>query len=492
MYHRMAVFLFAGLLLLADRPAASQQPQIRHAPELTGADLRWQFGFDIFQLMLEQQGLVTTDDTVGTLQNDPSKSVIVIIGELDGLPDWMWPQVSTFLRRGGAVLIATDRYVDAKGLCVFSRGPVKANFLNAVYQGHLDCPVIRNVAKNSRLFRGVRELVANRAGWVDRIARQQGDWEMQAWLPRSFSLSPTSSRGSGKPLVATLDVSGGSPGRLLAIGDHSLFINGMLWHGDNAMFALNTTAWLARGGRNRVLFLINGVPAQPGIHPDFNQADRPQINPEDLPDLPKESWLAFANTFVSGLEDADFFNELAIHYPREVESGFYWRCVLLTLACLAGWILCRRLPGGGQPVEPTMRRPAATLLTTRVQDQIRSGNLRPAACELARELCRELTGSMDPRHWSISPTDIQVDGSFMLTRNTRAAFRRLILLAANSKRTAITEKDLRVVSRDLEQIRQLHRESRLSHPQFLSARLDGELSSSGSSVRSSRVNLPGL
>ena len=486
--HRRVVILFVGLLLLTSRLCTAQDSGGDRI-DAAGPDVRWQFGFDIFQLMLEQQGLSTTDNIVATLQNDPSKSVIVIVGELNGLPAWMWPQILTFLRRGGAVLLATDRHVDAQGLCVFSKGPVMANSWNLVYQGHIDCPIVRNLENKSRLFSGVQELVANRAGWVDRIARQQGDWEMLAWLPRNFSLGPASRAGSGKPLVATLSVSGNSPGRLLAVGDHSLFINGMLWHGDNAMFALNTTAWLARGGRNQVLFLVNGVPTQPGIALDPNPENMPQINPEDLPE---ESWLAFANTFLSGLEDAEFFNKLSIHYPRQVESAFYWRCVLLAVAGLAGWILCRRLPGGGHPVEPSIRRSVNTLFATRVQEQITSGNLRPAARELARELFRDLTGSMETRHWSITSADVRVTGSFLLQRRVRAAIRRCSLLATNAARSAITEKDLRIVSRDLQRIRQLHRESKLSHPQFVSARLDGELSSRGSGLQNSQFDVPDI
>lgn len=441
-------------------------------------DADWMFGFDMFQLMLEQRGLKTTDDLVATLQNDPSKSVIVLAGHLDRLPEWMWPQITTFIRRGGAVLIATDREMDAEGLCFMAKGPVQVHTFQTAYKGYADCPLVTNIEKTEPLMRGVSTLVANRSGWVDRIGRSLGEWAMLAWLPHSARTQQ--GMGGGKPLAAAMMLPEGNPGRLLAVGDHSLFINGMLWHGDNAMFALNTTGWLAAGGRKNVLVLVNGIPALPGAEPSTNPGDMPDINPEDLPDLPKESYLAFANNFAAGLEDADVFNELAINYPREVESGYYWRWVFLSLACLAGWILFRRFPSKGQPVEAPLRRPASTLLATRVQEQLESENLRPAARELSRDLFRKLTQSDDPRSWSIDAKDVQVDGSLILKRNTRASLTRFCQLARNADRKPVTRKALRSLVARIEQIRALHKEGRLLHPWFIPPQVDGQLSSAAS------------
>ena len=472
----LVLLLAAGTVPLV-APVSAQQAH-RGAAGGSGPgelDAEWMFGFDMFQLMLEQRGLKTTDDLVATLQNDPSKSVIVLAGQLDRLPDWMWPQISTFVRRGGAVLIATDRAMDAEGLCVMAEGPVQVHTFQTAYKGYADCPLVTNIEKTEPLMRGVSTLVANRAGWIDRIGRSMGEWSMLAWLPHSARTQH--GQGGGKPLVAAMMLPDGNPGRLLAVGDHSLLINGMLWHGDNAMFALNVTGWLAAGGRKNVLVLVNGIPALPGAAPSTNPGDMPDINPEDLPDLPKESYLAFANNFAAGLEDADVFNELAINYPREVESGYYWRWVFLALACLAGWILFRRFPSKGQSVEPALRRPASTLLATRVQEQLQSDNLRPAARELARDLFRELTRSDDPRSWSIDARDVQIDGSLILKRNTRAWLTRFSQLARNTDRKPVTRKALQSLVARIEQIRALHEQGRLLHPWFIPPQVDGQLSS---------------
>lgn len=472
----VATTLLLAAVLMAGPNTAFGQPPGNGFGE--GAlDPGWQFGFDMFQLMLEHRDLVTTEDFVGTLRDDPSKSVIVLVGDLSRLPDWTWPQIGTFIRRGGAVLIATDRQVDAKGLCVMAGGPVITSDSRVAYQRrYADCPRVTNVTPRTPLTVGIKELIVNRSGWVDRIARQSGDWTMLAYLPRSAMAY--SGGGGGKPVAASMSLPGENPGRLLAVGDHSLFINGMLWHGDNAMFALNVSGWLAQGDRRKVLFLVNGIPTQPGIDPSSNPANMPDINPEDLPDIPKESYLAFANGFAAALEDSDVLNGLASSYPKEMESGKYWRCVFLALACLAGWILFRRFPTKGRAAEPPVRRPASSLLATRVKEQVESGNLRPAARELARDLFRELTGSDDPRSWSIDACDVKIDGSFLLKRNTRAALTRFRRLASNQERFPVSAKDLRGLVSRIEQIRRLYYEGRLAHPWFNPAADDAALSSS--------------
>jgi hypothetical protein len=470
----MTAVLFMTVVL-SRLPSAVAQRLPTPGMDSDELDSDWMFGFDMFQLMLEQRGLKTTDDLVGTLQNDPSKSAIVLAGNLDGLPDWMWPQMTTFIRRGGAVLVATDREMDADGLCFMAQGPVQVTTFQSAYKGYSDCPLVTNIEGTEPLMRGVSTLVANRSGWVDRIGRQQGQWTMLAWLPHSARTR--NGTGGGKPLAAAMMLSDGNPGRLLAVGDHSLFINGMLWHGDNAMFALNATGWLAAGGRKNVVVLVNGIPALPGAEPSANPSDMPNINPEDLPDLPKESYLAFANNFAAGLEDADVFNELAINYPDEVASGQYWQAVFLALACLAGWLLFRRFPNKGQAVDAPLRRSVTSLLATRVQEQLQSENLRPAARELARDLFRDLTRSDDPRSWSIDARDVTVDGSLILKRHTRASLTRFCQLARNADRKPVTRKELRSLVGRIEQIRTLHEEGRLLHPWFIPAEVDGQLSS---------------
>lgn len=476
--HFVAAALLLAMSLSFSTPTVNAQPAA-NAPGDAMLDPSWQFGFDAFQLMLEQRGLTSSEDFVATLKSDATKSAIVLMGDLDRLPEWTWPQIITFIRRGGAVVVASDRTADVKGLFVLGEGPVEATSSRYAYTtsggAYYDCPKITTIDTRHSLMRGVSELIGNRSGWVDRIARQQGDWSMLAFLPRSAMTR--SGSGSGKPIAASMQLTGGNPGRLLVLGDHSLFINGMLWHGDNAMFALNVTGWLAEGGRDQVLFVVNGATTLPGMDPSTNPANMPDINPEDLPDIPKESYLAFANGFASALEDSDVLNQLAADFPLEMESGFYWRCIFLALACLAGWILFRRFPAKGQPVEEPIRRAASSLLATRVQEQIQSRNLRLAAREISRDLLRELTGSDDSGKWSIDARDIQVDSSPMLRRTTRSALNRFSRLATNADRNHVSKKELRRLVSRVEQVRRLFHAGQLSHPWFVPGGADGTLSS---------------
>lgn len=473
-----------GSLTVVTQPARAQPPLPSVAPGENLLDPSWQFGFDAFQLMLEQRGMTSSEDFVATLRSDATRSAIVLLGNLNRLPEWTWPQMTTFIRRGGAVVIASDRAADVKGLCVLGEGPVEATSSRFAYSSsrgtYYDCPRITTIDDRHPLTRGISELIGNRSGWVDRIARQQGDWSMLAFLPRSSMTRQ--GRGSGKPIAASMRLVGDNPGRLLVLGDHSLFINGMLWHGDNAMFALNVTSWLAEGGRDQVLVVVNGTTTLPGMDPSANPASMPDINPEDLPDIPKESYLAFANGFASALEDSDVLNQLASDYPLEMESGFYWRCIFLALACLGGWILFRRIPAKGQPVEEPLRRTANSLLATRVQEQIQSRDFRLAAREISRDLFRELTGSDDPGRWSISSKDVQVEASPLLRRTARSALNRFSRLATGTDRNHVSRKELRLLVTRVEQIRDLFQAGHLSHPWFASSGKDRERSaSSGSS-----------
>lgn len=470
------------LAILATVPAQTARAQAGNVPGDAMLDPGWQFGFDAFQLMLEQRGLTSSEDFVATLKSDATKSAIVLVGDLNRLPEWTWPQIVTFIRRGGAVMVASDRATDVNGLFVLGQGPVEATSSRYAYTtprgAYYDCPKITTINDQHPLTRGISELIGNRSGWVDRIAKQQGDWSMLAFLPRS-AMTRTG-QGSGKPIAASMQLLNGNPGRLLVLGDHSLFINGMLWHGDNAMFALNVTSWLAEGGRDQVLFVVNGATTLPGIDPSTNPGDMPDINPEDLPDIPKESYLAFANGFASALQDSDVLNQLAADYPLEMESGFYWRCVFLALACLAGWILFRRFPSKGQPVDEPIRRTASSLLATRVQEQIQSKNLRLAAREISRDLLRELTGSEDSGKWSIEARDVQISGSTLLRRTTRSVLNRCSRLATNRDRSHVSRKDLRRLVSRIEHVRKLFRAGKLTHPWFAPDAIDGTLASATS------------
>ena len=59
--------------------------------------------------------------------------------------------------------------------------------------------------------------------------------------------------------------------------DGSLFTDGMLWHGENSILAINTAALLSRGQRSRFAVLEYGGIPQPAINPP------PQMSPPPRP-----------------------------------------------------------------------------------------------------------------------------------------------------------------------------------------------------------------
>ena len=97
LWRPVATLILLGIL--ASGPAQTARAQAVNAPGDVMLDPSWQFGFDAFQLMLEQRGLTSSEDFVATLKSDATKSAIILVGDLNHLPEWTWPQIVTFIRR---------------------------------------------------------------------------------------------------------------------------------------------------------------------------------------------------------------------------------------------------------------------------------------------------------------------------------------------------------------------------------------------------------
>lgn len=441
------------------QPASAQQPE----PTQT-AQSNWPFRFDLFHMLLEQRGLRPSGSLVETLRRDPSDAVIVLVGDLTRMPAQTWPHVATFLRRGGSILIASDRTVDAQGLLVIEPGPVTTHIERFVYQGHTDCPTISHLDSTHALMRGVTRIVANRCGMLARIWKQNAVWEMPARLPHLSRLN--GSDVSGRPLVGAMEV---NEGRIAAVADHSLFINGMLWHGDNARFALNMTDWLTQDGRSELVFIADGNVFDGGLQPpsvsDEDLSDAlPDLAESGLPDIPEDSLLEYGNAFLSTIEDADLHNELAAGQPREIDDRTWRQLVYLGLALIAALVILKQLMRHVPRFERPFSRTPLSAAGDRYQSTLQSGEFLPAVRELAQDLYRTITGSENPRQWAVDPGDIEVSGSYLQRRAARSDLLRLRRIAVRADRRQISGREFQNLAGRICRLLELHQQGRLRHP----------------------------
>lgn len=366
----------------------------------------WDFQFDLFQLLLEEQGLIAARDLEAALEA-PRESVIVLAGVIqkDLLP---WEKIGRFLEDGGVVLLAvdTDRNMKLPEIGRFSIGPVTADDPRIRYSVFPDCVQVTEITNVQSQFGGVFNIVTNRSAWF--LPESQGPfvWEAIARFPRGCLPGPS----QGKPLLAIGRPVAGGQGFLLVSADGSLLTNGMLWHGDNAVLAIRIASLLAGNGqrKSRLVFIGDGeslgaardrLPPKP---PHADENNQPKIK---VPEPQLSQVLKVANAVVKEVVDSNVLNETLKQQPRNVSPSRYFRALLILLAlALSLWALARLwFSGTLRPIHLRRRKMRSAYELQAVSGEAVSGDAagdyRQSAGYLAREFCRELTGSRSSADW---------------------------------------------------------------------------------------------
>ena len=339
-------------------------------------------------------------------------------------------------------------------------GPIEVSDEDDAYQGFLDCPRIQELDGSHDLSRNLDQLIGNRSGRISTTWSRGGRWTNVAYLPRYRG------GGSRSPVIATMRFNDSRRGRLMVAADHSLFINGMLWHGNNAILALNTTDWLCSDQRRTLLFLSDGVvvrsgiPIPPPTPPPIPPEDIPPFSLEDLAETPPESIITFSNTFITGLEDENVFNQVLANHASDMPAPELYQQLYLTVAFIAGYWVIRQLLKRGRRFESPAVRPVVEATSTRVDDLVNSNDLQRPLRELARDLFRRLTGSDDPRDWSVWPKSLKVAGLHSLEK-----------IATGVDRRIVSKRQFRRMAKQIERIKHLHESGQLTHPRIHSNRL---------------------
>lgn len=429
----------------------------------------FQFGFQLFHLLLEQKGLYSVSDFAKPMEQRPRQTSVVLVGKMGNLPAGLRAQLQEFVGRGGTLLVATDESAFFSDLFLVRQGPFEVRTDKDAYQGYRDCPVVTDLPSRSHIMDGVSRIIANRSGAIAQMNNRLGNWQTLARLPdvEAGSLG----RRAELPLIAQMQSRYRQGGRLLLMADHSILINGMLWHGDNAKLAVNLADWLSAGGQKEVVFIVDGQPikAMLATPPEFPDElppleDLPTPTLKDLSRLPKDVLLKFANRFVAGLEDADVMNELLANQPAELPTPRYRQMLYIGGGMLATICILRLMGRTGHRVPSSPPRALGEFADSIRLPALSAGEAQSAGRELAQNALRQLTGSSDPLDWAIPVKDIEIDAGFLRRVSVRDSLKRLKRQASNTDRTLTSPRDLKRLAGQIAVILGLKNEGRLRHP----------------------------
>lgn len=418
----------------------------------------WHRGYELFQMLLEQKGLTAQVSWNESLQN-PSESVVVVCGDLRYFPTREWLRMRRFVAQGGALLVASEGSFEIPGVCNFIQGSVVASNAKDRYLSFADCIRIRDINTDDDLLKGINEIVVNQSGWLSKPIDDSLNWEVAASLPAT-SL-PRASRG--QPLILVGRDAAPQTGIMILAADQSLFTNGMLWHGDNAILAIQTSELLCGSGRQRLLFVSNGnlLPGyqnSPLTQPPPRESEPispPNIEPPE-PDF--ETKLRLANAVLDEVQDSNLVNELLRDRPRNMRPMAYLRTAMLILLIAATLFILWRLLQNRRNL-PALPRPRflQSVFGVTSTRQVANSEFGSAIVVLARELCFELTGSRIETDWlkvlSERPTSL-VQG---LNPSQRQELTELLGLAVRGTSIHLSRKRFQSLGRAIKELRERNR-----------------------------------
>jgi hypothetical protein len=452
--HRVCL---AWLLSLTIVFCAGQTP-VRAQDLAAAADPEWHFHFELFQMLLEQNNLQSSTNLQDILAN-PQQSVIVVLGDLTGI---IPPRaVETFCEGGGTVLIACDSEYSAGRLAEFRAGPVHTTDAADRYQGHSDCLIITNLDEAHPLMDGVGSLVVNRSGSLGKPRWFKPVWDVIARLPQNCQPENTST----EPILVEVQISEtvtAANGSIFLAADQSLFTNGMLWHGDNAILAINLSKLLCAGNKTQLCFIADGAALQsyqqsPSSNPDF----QPPL-PENLPDVDPMNPKLW-NSIIQNVQESNLVNEVLANQPRNMSVRHYKRYVYLTLiaaASLFGLWAMFAARNGLHAAMPTRAMKSAHALTA--DRRIEAAEFGQAASMLARALCRELTGSEDSVVWHQKLQQGVASSSTVRGEQiTPKQVAEVLDLALNTRTIHVSRRRFESLGQDIQSIRTLHQQGAL-------------------------------
>lgn len=423
-----------------------------------GAGTDWHGRYEGFKLLFQETQLNLLTDA-DALLSAPDKTIVVLTGDLRSVSRQEWLRLRRYVAQGGALLVATEEAVNIPGVTSISPGHLVSSKKDLQYSGFEDC--LQIPVEESEMTRGINELIVNRSGWMAPPEDDSLEWSVALQVPSECSPA----RARRQPIIVA-GIDSQSDGVFLLCADHSIYSDGMLWHGENAVLAINTVDLLRRGERTYFGFFENGL--QNGANNPWpqNMPRMPPQLPPNLPPMPNrvppiqpreedidlETLVKAANLAIDEVQQSDVLNEMLRDRPRNMRQVAYLRTLLLILALVAlAWLFWRifqqRLPGAPERQLRFMESMYGVVSAS----QLSKGELGPAAEVLARSYCRELTGAESEREW------VKLTGAVpeisALPRKLRNGLLELVRVATRAAAKHMSQKEFQAIGQTIVELR---------------------------------------
>jgi hypothetical protein len=426
------------------------------------------YGTHLFRLILHDCGL-TPLSRLNDLNEDAENKILVVLGETEVL-DHVPGGLESFVARGGALLLATDRTAREKslmpfGLFVSGSRPVSTR-TSTSYRSSAECIRVTSESK-TKVARALFtrrdeegrvvdiEVVTNRAGY---LVRRSNQLPTLANFPSGTVVRDRSFGPGPWPFAA-----GGlfGKGRILILADHSVFINALLWQGDtgNRDFAYNCVHWLADGRPKQVLFVEEG-----DIQDAFGV---PLAEPPPPPFPPVDRVVRTVDQAIQGMEEEDRFNPMLTDLVERIGKERLARTLLLVLAGVVALYGLSRLSQARQRFEPGLIPPdsypdrqtrSAPLLERRKDALAENRNYWEPARQLAQRFFESVLGTSlvasDVRAGAVpKPPPVSVRGSWLERWQLRRRWHQLWRLAYDPRPTCVSPRRFKSLSTEIDWMR---------------------------------------
>lgn len=482
--HRHTLGLLMGLTVLIWCPHGV----IAQTSPGQGTADDWQWGYLGFRMLLQEKGLQDSSDLELTLQS-PGQSVLVVFGKLNQLTRGEWLRLRRFVAQGGALLVAGEESCQIPGVTQLTEGPAEsANELER-YEQYSDVLLLPCSGPHP-LVQGLKSIVVNKTGWMTTPEDTSLNWTVILQL--SEQTTPVAARGQAV-LLAGLDpaVEGGV---MLISADRSLFSDGMLWHGDNSLLAINAVDLLCRGKRRLLNVIESGQLAErnpaasaggtsgasdaesrrqrrnqdvatdselPGQPPRLNRKPPARL-PAPQPDL--QTLLQTANAVIDKVQDSNLLNETLRDRPRNMRPLAWLRTTLLILLILAGLWILYQIFSRSAPALPTWKsRIMQSLFGVYSSQQLSRNEFGPAAQILCRSLCAEITGSEYETDWvQLKSRRNAPSNSAGLPSSISRSLDEIVSIAINGSQMYLPRRKFRSLGRTIRELQVMHRKNQQS------------------------------
>jgi len=455
-------------------PAAAQDP----AAATAGDD--WRNGYRGFRMLLEEHGVQAEDDAEQVLRF-PRQSVILVLGKLSDFPARDWLRLRRFVAQGGALLVAGEESFRLPGVTSFTAGPVESIDAREHYLQHSDVLALP-CESGTPLTVELGSIVVNRSAWMTASEDESLTWTTIARL----SKATIPSAAAGQPVLMLGMDTQNNAGVMILCADGSLFADGMLWHGENSILAINAADLLCRGNRRRLAVLEYGGIPQPGLDqpnplssmppgpfnpnpfspppPDRLPRSRPQPRRDQVqtPPPPRDlkTTIATMNALLDKVQKTNLLNETLRDRPRSMPPTAWLRTILLLIGSgVAVWLLLKLLRSRRSPLPAWQARAMQSLFSVTSARQIAGSEFGPSAEILCREFCLQVTGSDYELDWLKLRSDSHKAPLIEnLARAQRTALNDIVSIATNGAPPQINRKRFEQLGTAIRQLWQQHRQ----------------------------------